>query len=48
MHIMYVLIKREQHQNNSVVYEDVAYTYLAHRYVEVSSKIVFKYYISTA
>ena len=45
---MYELIKREQHHNNSVVYEDVTYTYLAHRYVDVTSKIVLKYYFSTA
>ena len=45
---MYVLIKREQQHNNSAIYEDVTYTYLAHRYVDVTSKIVLKYYISTA
>ena len=45
---MYVLIKREQHHNNSAVYEDVTYTYLVQRYVDVTSKIMLKYYISTA
>ena len=45
---MYVLIKREQQHNSSAIYEDVTYTYLAHRYVDVTSKIVLKYYISTA
>ena len=45
---MYVLTKWEQQHNNSVVYEDVTYLYLAHRYVDVTSTIVLKYYISTA
>ena len=45
---MYVLIKREQQHNNSAIYEDVTYTYLAQRYVDVTSKIVLKYYIWTA
>ena len=45
---MYVLIKRDQHHNNSFVYEDVTYTYLAHMYVDITSKIVLNYYISTA
>ena len=45
---MYVLIKWEQQHNNSAVYEDVIYTYLAHKYVDVTSTIVLKYYISTA